>query len=275
MADSENLELAGDGPEAARSPAASAGASELAPTSKSTPPAEPPSGADSGEEWARRRRRDKIGGLGIVAVTFGLCLLLSLWAKQASRPPSSPDPAPPTTVGLEGFPNRIDPLTVLPLARGLTDRPLFRGFVADRVQPNGLLDFSKKATRLRFSFQSLPGQGAQPNLPPGTLPSRAYCGHQNVTVTAAGIVAEPDKPNFPCPSDTPQALPAPKCRLDALWKLAKKKGVPTKRSARIEYYESKKGPAYRFSIAGTKHRFVVGEDCKRELKAKDAVGSVP
>src|SRR5690606_38500010 len=117
------------------------------------------------------------------------------------------------------------------------------GFVADRVLPNGLLDFSKNATRLRFSFQSLPGQGAQPNLPPGTLPSRAYCGHQNVTVTSAGIAAELDKPNFPCPSDTPQALPPPKCRLDALWKLAKKKGVPAKRTARIEYYESKKGPA--------------------------------
>src|SRR5690606_32182711 len=139
MAESENLEVAGDGPEAARSAAAEEGASELAPTSRPTPSAPP--GSDDGA--AQSRRRDKIRGLGIVAAAFVLSLLLSLWAKQASRPPPVTEPAPPTTVGLEGFPNAIDPLAVLPSARSLTNRPLFRGFVADRVPPNGLLDFSK------------------------------------------------------------------------------------------------------------------------------------
>jgi hypothetical protein len=271
MGESENLDVTGNEPEAEP---ASQGASADESATGPQPSVPPLVGAS--EDVERRRRRDKVVGLGIVAAAFGVSMLLSLWAKHASTPPISDEPAPPTTVGLEGFPSQVDPWAVLPLARGLTDRPLFRGFVADKVQPNGLMDFSDTATRLRFSFQSLPGQGAQPERPAGTLPSRAYCGRQSVSVRQDGIVAEPDKASFPCPSTTPKALPDPRCRPDALWKLAKKKGATDKRPARIEYYESKKGPAYRFSIPGTKHRFVVAaKDCKRELKGKHATGTVP
>lgn len=275
MGESDNLDVAGERPEAESGPpGASAHASEQRSATGAQPSVPPVAGET--DEVVRRRRRDKIVGLGIVAAAFGVSMLLSLWAKHASTPPVSNEPAPPTTAGLEGFPSQVDPLTVLPVARGLTERPLFRGFVADKVLPNGLMNFSDTATRLRFAFQSLPGQGAQPERPPGTLPSRAYCGRQSVSVRQDGIVAEPDKATFPCPTTTPKALPAPKCRPAALWKLAKKKGASDKRPARIEYYESKKGPAYRFSIPGTKHRFVVAaKDCKRELKGKHAAGNVP
>lgn len=222
-----------------------------------------------------RRRKDKAVGLGIVAATFGVSMLFSLWAKHASTPPTSEEPAPPTTTGLIGYPEKIDPLAALPLARELTKRPLLRGFVADGVSPKGLIDVRDKASKVRFSFQSAPGQGAQPPRAPGTLPTRTYCGRQNVLVKKDGIGAEPDVASFPCGSKPPTALPEPRCRPEKLWALAKKKGVPTKGRARIEYFEARKGPAYRFSIPGTKHRFVVGEDCKREIKGKAALGNVP
>lgn len=241
---------------------------------RSERPSIPPVTAASAER-ERRRRRDKVIGLGIVAVTFGLSMLISLWAKHESAPPTSEDPAPPTTSGLVGFPEKIDPLAVLPRARELTDRPLLRGFVADGVTPSGLVDVSDKKSKLRFSFQSAPGQGAQPPREPGTLPNRTYCGRQNVVVKKDGIAAEADVSSFPCTSKPPEALPEPSCDLKKIWSLAKKKGAPTKRRARIEYFEAQKGPAYRFSIPGTKHRFVVGADCKREIKGKRALGNVP
>ena len=223
----------------------------------------------------RRRRQDRLVGLGIVALTFGVSMLLSLWAKHASTPPTSEEPAPPTTVGLTGYPKKLDLLAALSLARELTKRPLLRGFVADGVSSKGVIDVRDKGSSVRFSFQSAPGQGAQPPREPGTLPTRTYCGRQNVLVKKDGIGAEPDVASFPCSSTPPTSLPDPRCRPEKLWALAKKKGVPTKSRARIEYFEARKGPAYRFSIPGTKHRFVVAEDCTRELKGKAALGNVP
>src|SRR5690606_25623149 len=167
-----------------------------------------------------RRRKDKAVGLGIVAATFGVSMLFSLWAKHASTPPTSEEPAPPTTTGLIGYPEKIDPLAALPLARELTKRPLLRGFVADGVSPKGLIDVRDKVSKVRFSFQSAPGQGAQPPRAPGTLPTRTYCGRQNVLVKKDGIGAEPDVASFPCGSKPPTALPEPRCRPEKLWALA-------------------------------------------------------
>lgn len=234
-----------------------------------------PAGEPAGPTGARARRRDKVVGLGIVAVAFAVSMLISLWAKHNSAPPESVEPAPPTTEGLTGFPKKVDPLATLAQARTLTDRPLFRGFVVDGVLPSGVVDVSDKASRIRYSFQSEPGRGAQPPREPGTLPSRTFCGRQSVVVKHDGIGAEPDAVSFPCTGTQHDALPEPTCRLSELWQHAKTKGAPPRRQARIEYYRSQKGPAYRFSIPGTKHRWVVAGDCKRELTGKQALGSVP
>jgi hypothetical protein len=232
-----------------------------------------PEAVDSSD--ARARRRDKVIGLGIVAVAFAVSMLISLWAKYNSAPPESVEPDPPTTAGLTGFPKKVDPVATLARARALTQRPLFRGFVAEGVGPSGLVDVSDKGSRIRYSFQSEPGRGAQPPREPGTLPSRTFCGRQSVVVTHEGIGAEPDAVSFPCTGTQHEALPEPKCQLSELWQRAKKKGAPPRREARIEYYRSPRGPAYRFSIPGTKHRWVVGADCERELTGKQALGSVP
>lgn len=238
------------------------------------PPAPQPPAQLSAAE--RARRRDKVLGLGIVVLAFGVSMLISVWAKHRSLPPESEPPAPPSTAGIPGFPDKVNPTALVSQARALTARPLFRGFVAEGVNVHGLVDVSEKGGRVRYSFQSEPGRGAQPRREPGTLPTRMWCGRQSIVLKQDGLGAEPDVAAFPCTSKPPkQTLPEPTCDLAALWQLAKKKGAPTQRKARIEYYEAQKGPAYRFSIPGTKHRFVVGADCKRELKGKQALGHVP
>lgn len=242
------------------------------------PPAAPPPGSPVEDVPAGeldRRRRDKRDGLIIIAVTFAVCLAFSLWAKHRSAPKGAEPPGPPSAEGIEGFPTHVDPLQVLPRARTLTERSLLRGFTADGVSSDGTVDFTAHGASLRFSFQSPPGRGAQPPRPGGTLPTRSYCGKQNVQVRAAGIAADEDTAAFPCPSRNEEPLPEPRCSLARVWEVAIGHGAPKARKARIEYYSSKEGPAFRFSIPNTKHRFVLYGDCQRELTGKEALGHVP
>ena len=44
--------------------------------------------------------------------------------------------------------------------------------------------------------------------------------------------------------------------------------------ARVEYYRAKVGPAWRFELPGTPHRFSLYGDCERKLTPVEAVGSV-
>jgi hypothetical protein len=221
------------------------------------------------------RRRDKRLGLTIIAVTFALCMGFSYWAKRASAPKGSAPPGPPSTEGIEGFPTHVDPLRVLPRARTITERSLFRGFVAEGVRSDGTVDFTAHGSTLRFSFQSPPGKGPQPPREGGTLPKRTFCGKQSVQVRAAGLVADADVATYPCPSGVDEPLPEPRCSLAQIWDKARRKGAPEDGKARIEYYRAKEGPAYRFSIPATKHRIIVYGDCERELKGKDSLGHVP
>ncbi len=224
---------------------------------------------------ARRRRRDRVLGLVIVAVAFLLCLLLSAWARERSRPEKSQPPGPASAVGIGGFPEAVDALSSLPAARALTRRKLLRGIVMEGVRKNGTLDLSEASSSVRFAFQSPPGQGPQPHREPGTLPKRVTCGKQNVLLRQQGLVAEPDLADYPCVGLPLEALPEPQCSTKEIWRLARRHRVPKSRVARIEYYRAKAGPAWRFEIPGTAHRFTVYGDCKRELLGAEAHGSVP
>lgn len=214
-------------------------------------------------------------GLVIVAVSFAICLALSIWAKEKSRPETSEPPGPPTVAGVVGYPTEVDAVDSLPAARKLSKRPILRGIVLDGVQSNGTVDVSEGPGRVRYTFQSVAGQGAQPPREPGTLPKRVTCGRQNVVVRKEGLVAEPDQADYPCPPATLEPLPEPQCTPRELWRIARKRKVPRDRAAHIEYFRAKAGPAWRFEISGTSHRFTMYGDCKRELTGLEAHGSVP
>jgi hypothetical protein len=211
----------------------------------------------------------------IVAVAFMACLALSLWAKEKSRPETSEPPGPPTVEGISGYPKAVDAVATLAAARKLTRRPALRGIVIDGVAGDGTIDVNDVGARIRYTFQSPPGQGAQPPREPGTLPKRITCGKQNVLLTKQGLVAEPDQADYPCPPGGVEPLPEPQCSARQLWKLARKRKLPRDLPAHIEYFRSKAGPAWRFEITGTPHHFSVYGDCKRELTTSEAHGTVP
>jgi len=221
------------------------------------------------------RARDRLLGLILVAASFALCLGLSLWAKEKSRPETSEPPGPPTVAGVVGYPSSVDAVATLAAARKLTRRPLLRGIVFDGVQSDGTIDVSEGPGRVRYAFQSEAGQGAQPPREAGTLPKRITCGKQSVVLRKEGLVAEPDEADYPCPPGGVEALPEPQCSLRELWKAARRRKVPRERAAHIEYYRSRVGPAWRFEISGTAQSFTLYGDCKRELTGGETHGSVP
>jgi hypothetical protein len=239
----------------------------------------PASPVPAGQEDAlfreiQARRRDKILGLAIVGITFALSLALSMWAKHASRPETSAPPGPPTTVGVIGYPYRVEVVGTLAAARAATKRNVLRGIIADGVRSDGTLDVSEGPGRARYVFQSPPGRGPQP--PPGGPGLRGvYCGRQEVHLRNEGLVAVPDQASVPCPGRVLEPLPDPQCSLGTIWQHALQRGIPADRLARIEYFRANGGPAWRFDVRDGGKRFVLYGDCRRELKGSAAASQSP
>ncbi len=214
-------------------------------------------------------------GLAIIVLAFGGCMALSVWGMRVSTPRPAPPPLPASQEDLDGFPQHVRPFNLLERARSLTVRPRFRGFEATGVKQDGSIDLSKKGSSVRFAFQSPQGRGPQPAREPGTLPQRRYCGSQSVVVDKKGISASEDRAKVSCGSNDIDDLEVPeRCSLHQVWKLAKKRKFKGKGTAKIEFYQSHSGPAYRFTK--DKRSFVVSaEDCKKELKGRAKRGGIP
>lgn len=221
------------------------------------------------------RRRDMLVGLLIIILAFGGCMGLSLWGMSKSTPTLAPEPEPPSLERIPGYPDRVDPFALIERARDLSVRTKFRGFVADGVSSDGTVNLKSKKSSIRFSFQDPEGIGHQPPRQGGTLPMRRYCGLQSVHLEKEGVYADHDQPERACPHASPENLPIPKdCNLEDIWEIAERRKVPTKGTARIEFYDAFDGPAFRFKK--DRHQFAVAAgDCTRILTARDARGNVP
>lgn len=220
-------------------------------------------------------RRDRVVGLGIVAFAFLLSLAISLWAKRRSEPERTLPPAPPTTENIQGWPSAVDPVKNLARAREVTKRLLLRGFVAEGVRSDGTVDLTRSGSNIRYSFQSPQGHGPQPPREPGVVPRRDLCGRQSVRVRSNGIYAEPDQSEVGCSPAHGEPLPDPGCELVKVWQAAIERGVSQNAVARIEYYRSIAGPAFRFQLLDGSSTFSLYGDCGRELRHREAVGHVP
>lgn len=223
------------------------------------------------------RRRDRFFGLLIVGGAFLLSLPISLWAKHRSEPERSMPSEPATIEGISGWPRAVDPIRNLARARELTRRSLFRGFIAEGVKSDGTIDLSQPATgaNIRYSFQSPPGHGPQPPRQVGVVPRRDRCGRQSVRVREVGIYAEPDQAEVICPRQEEEALPDPECSLERIWRVAIERGAPEDALARVQYYPSISGPAYRFQLLDNSVTFALEVDCETELSLARASGHVP
>lgn len=218
-------------------------------------------------------RRDRVIGLGIVAVAFALALGISYWAKLRSRPETSEPPGPPTTEGIAGWPDRVDPVRALSVARDLTKRTLLRGIVINGVTSDGRVDLTEGPGSVVYVFQSPPGEGP---LPPGDISPRIrrnFCGLQRVRLRKEGMVAEPDNASYSCRVVHGDGLPDPRCGPREVWRHAKSRGAQGDQPAHIEYFRAKAGPAWRFSSGTT--NFTLYGDCGRELTGAEAHGTVP
>ncbi|MGC4091356.1 MAG: hypothetical protein QM756_26455 [Polyangiaceae bacterium] len=221
------------------------------------------------------RQRDRLHGLAVVGIAFIFSLGISFWAKRVSEPEQSSPPAPPTTSGIVGWPSSVDPIKTLDTARSLTRRVLLRGMVLEGVRSDGSLPISQPGVRVRYAFQSPAGHGPQPPRVPGVVPRRNLCGRQSVHVNDKGIYADPDQLDLPCAPVPVDGLPEPRCSLTDIWQTAIARGVAPTAVARIEYYRSQAGPAWRFELPDGSARFSVYGDCRRELTRAEASGSVP
>ena len=132
------------------------------------------------------------------------------------------------------------------------------------------VDLKTPGAGARYSFQSAAGQGPQPARVPGQVPRRNLCGRQNVELRARGLYAEPDQLDSPCLPSQAEPLPEPRCKLADIWEHARAKGASTQHAARIEYYRSSAGPAWRFELPDGSVRFSIYGDCRRELSRGNA-----
>ncbi len=220
-----------------------------------------------------RRRRDRVAGLLIVSVAFCATLSVSWWARLESTPEVAQPPPPASPAGLAGFPEKVDPLQALEVARTKTPRDQLRGFVAEGVAPDGTVNVNENG-RIRYVFQSAPGRGPQPPREEMGPPRHHYCGKQTVVVRRPGVVVDQDVPAVKCPAKPVEAMPDARCGPGDVWKHALHLGAPENRRARIEYYRSQAGPAWRFAIPGTRFHFSLYGDCGHELAPHEAAGTV-
>jgi hypothetical protein len=232
------------------------------------PPDRPPVAEDAAE---LARRRDRLMGLSVVAVAFVIALIISWWAKLKSEPDAAAPPAPPTTAGIAGYPSAVDPVQVLGVARTLTKRTLLRRIVAEGVKSDGTVNVSDGSGRVRYVFQSPPGEGPQPLRERQELLRHPYCGEQTLRLGRGGLVAEPDLSDIGCDPRRGDALPEPRCGLREVWRHALDKTPHAGGLARIEYYRSDAGPAWRFTGSG--QTFTLYGDCGRELEPAERLDS--
>jgi hypothetical protein len=217
----------------------------------------------------RARSRDRVIGLLVITLVFAACLGFTYWAQRESMPELAEPPAPPTHEGIVGWPRSVDPLRQLERARGLTRRPMLRRVVIELVAANGMIDVAGADAHARYSFQSPPGEGAQPEREPGTVRHRHFCGKQEVVLNHSGIGAGVDQTGERCPPSLGDALPDPQCTLADVFKRAIELGADATRPAHVEYYRAHVGPSWRFEQHGRHPLWIYG-DCSRALNSAEA-----
>lgn len=209
---------------------------------------------------------DRAAGFSIIFVAFSAALVVSWKASEAVRPNLAAEPAPPTSEGVEGFPEHVDPIAMLARARTLTERDQLRRITMARVASDGTVDLRQPHASIRYEFDSAAGEGPDAPRPAGTVRPVHYCGRQAVQIGSDGIQAEADQPKSLCRPGAGEALPAPRCGPRQLWSLARQRGADADGQATIEYYRSHEGPAWRFSLASPHLQFTMYGDCEHELE---------
>jgi hypothetical protein len=238
-----------------------------------TPPAHAPEGpieAPVQRRFGIPMDRERAIGFSILFIAFCAALIVSWKAGEAVRPNVAEPPAPPTSEGLAGFPDRVDPMAALSLAHAMSEREQLRRIVLQGVASDGTVDVRDPQSTIRYELDSAAGEGPEPPRPVGTVRPMHYCGRQSVQVKSDGIAVEPDQPRAMCRPSWGEPLPDPRCGPKQLWQLALKRGAASDVRANIDYYRAQEGPAWRFTLPDRQMHFAMYGDCEHELQGAGA-----
>lgn len=233
-----------------------------------------------GDEASYLRRADLLKGLFVLFLAIGVAILLNLWSKEQVRPRNPEGATLGTLRGIQGWPDKIDVVGSLDAARDRSKIRELRGITVDGVGSDGVVDLKRRDTASRFVFQGPPQpRPAKPRAAPSKLykdpgPTGPICNKQVVKLRRKGLYLEEDRPDSRCPSDIAEPLPPPLCGAKEVWAHALTKGAKQDALARLDYFRSKAGPAWKFAIAHERFQLFVSGDCKRELLAGETTGKV-
>lgn len=239
-----------------------------------TVPPSPPVAGPVAAPPSAAAKRDRMAGFAIIFIAFSAALVISWKASEAVKPNVAAPPGPPSSEGLAGYPDRVDPLAALATARTLTERQQLRRIMMHGVRPDGTVDVADARSSIRYEFDSALGEGPEPPRPPGTVRYGRYCGRQTVHIKKDGIAADPDLPRAPCRA-AGEPLPEPACSLTRLWSLARARRAGAEGGATIEYFRAHAGPAWRFLLPGANLQLTVSGDCERVLEGKAGRAVLP
>ena len=211
---------------------------------------------------------DRVLGLGLIAASFVVALGLSWRAKESVMPRLAVAPKAPTSDGIAGFPNAVEPTALLERAKQLTERDQLVGIALSGVNADGTLDVGLGSSA-RYVFRSLEGQGAEPAREYGELAARRYCGFQVVVLNQAGLGALLDVSDADCKRAI-EPLPPLSCGAQTVWATAKQRGADPTQPATIEYFRAQAGPAWYFQSGAT--TLWLGADCAKPLSPEEGAG---
>ncbi len=153
------------------------------------------------------RTRDRRIGLAMIAGAFALSIGISLWAKRVSGPEIGSAPAPASTHGIYGWPNHVDSLKTLPVARTLTPRNQLRGIIVDGSKSDGTVDL-REGGEIKFMFQSSPGQARSCRASPASSRSATPAAARTSTSTARGSRPISTSPECHVPAPRSKRFPS-------------------------------------------------------------------
>jgi hypothetical protein len=227
------------------------------------------------EEPEYFKLRDRLRGGFVMFVGLVISFGTTLWAKEQIRPRGPHGASISRTKGVVGFPMAVDGVKSLAVAQKLGRGRAFRGMILDGVKSDGTLNLAFGRTNVKYVFQANATRNTAKNIPNQPAPPFMVCPRQVVKLKREGMIAEGDRPNATCPSELGHPLQKPRCGAKEVWEKALAKGASKEESARLEFYQSKVGPAWRFQLPRTQFAINLSDDCKREIRAEDAVGRVP
>jgi len=195
--------------------------------------------------------------VGILLAAFLSCLVASGFARSVALSRGL-GRFVPVSEELPGWPSKIDPLRIVPIAAGLSAHRSLVGITVDSLTQNGTVRPSSTQV-VRYVFQDAP-----------PIASGRECPRQVIKLAASGLIATQDVAHAACPEGGLRVLPRPACSTSELLQRYRALGGPAQGELKLEYFSASSGPAWRLGPVTGGRRWVIAGDCSRLLSDAEA-----